>query len=115
MAKVASLIAVACGLMAAVDASEPGLKPYCICHDCSDGEVVGNGREAALLGEAFLKIKFGEADVAEIKPIVAYPHDRPAGRYWAVFGGERSKKSGRYDTVFIDGRTGCLLFAYAAP
>lgn len=89
-------------------------KPVCVCKGCPDNSIVRSEHDAALLGEAYLRVIFGDDELVATKPVVGYRHKRSSGDYWTMFGKTRSPKSGLYNTVFIDEKTGCLLFAYGA-
>lgn len=116
MGMVASFILVLLGVtLPPSPNSDESLKPQCECRNCGEAAVVATEMAAEILGEAYLRMQFGDKEVTSTKPIVVHYRKRKVGDYWAVFGAERSPTSGQYNTVLIDRKTGCLLFSFAAP
>jgi len=95
------------------------MQPVCTCPECKDGHVVRKGpvvkdvKHAMLLGEAYLRVVFGDEALSKYKPLRAYRRERASGgAFWWV-GGSNSQRPDWIDgiDVRIDEKYGCLLSA----
>lgn len=95
------------------------MQPVCVCPKCEDGPfvrkdpVVKDVKHAMLLGEAYVRVVFGDEALAKYQPLQAYRRERASGgAFWLVVG-LNSQRPDWIDGigVRIDEKYGCLLSA----
>lgn len=95
------------------------MQPACVCPECTDGPVVRKGpvvkdvKHAMLLGEAYVRVVFGDEALSKYQPLRAYRRERAhGGAFWLVVG-LNSQRPDWIDgiSVHIDEKYGCLLAA----